>query len=285
MILYHYCSNAAFLSIISTRSIWLSEFSLSNDLLEGRWIRTVFSASCDEHNIPAIEKEGVLGMLDVIISFLGAAGFCMSEEPDLLSQWRAYSDNACGVSIGFNSDYLNDLGTIKRDRGDEFNLSLSKVEYTIESQKELIEQPMSFILERTGKGAFEALTLLTHTQEAEEQRKQAYGSLSMAVFLLFPFLHQFKNPAFQEEREWRLISFVTPNESTGGMDMHRMDFRPLTDRIVPYRAIKLENNDFNPILEVVLGPRNITPEHVVRAALIRHGWKDVNVRRSSASYR
>jgi hypothetical protein len=209
----------------------------------------------------------------------------MSEEPDLLSQWRAYSDNACGTSIGFNSDYLHGLGTTKMNRGDEFNLALSKVEYNIESQKELIRQPLSYILERTGKGAFEPLSLLTHTPEAEERRKQAYRSLSMAVFLLFPFLHQFKNPAFQEEREWRLTSLVTPKESTGGMDMHRMDFRSLTDRIIPYRAIALEQLNSKSILEIVLGPKNITPEHVVEAALIRHGWKDVTVRRSSASYR
>lgn len=35
-ILYHYCSNAAFLSIVETDSIWLSDLSLSNDSHEGQ---------------------------------------------------------------------------------------------------------------------------------------------------------------------------------------------------------------------------------------------------------
>jgi hypothetical protein len=285
MNLFHYCSNAAFLSIISTRSIWMSEFSLSNDSLESKWIRTVFSDCCDERKIQTLEKDGLLKMLDGIISYMGAAGFCMSEESDMLSQWRAYSDNASGVSIGFNSLYFDALSKTKHSRGDDFNAVLSKVEYNIEKQKELMEEPLRHIFERTGKAAFEPLTLLTMTPEAEEQRKEAHRSLSLAVFLLFPFLHRFKNPAFQEEREWRLISFVTPKDSTGGMDMHRMDFRPLTDRIVPYRALVLEELESSPISEVVLGPRNITPEHVIESALMRHGWANVAVRRSSASYR
>jgi hypothetical protein len=132
---------------------------------------------------------------------------------------------------------------------------------------------MTFIVERTGKGAFDTLSLLTHTPEAEAQRKHAYSNLSMAVLLLFPYLYQFKNPAFQEEREWRLISLVTPKDSVGGMDIHRMDFRALTDRIVPFRAISLETLDSNPIVEVVLGPRNLTPQPVVEAVLIQK-WLD-----------
>jgi hypothetical protein len=38
-ILYHYCSNATFLSIIESNTIRLSDLSLSNDSQEGRWGR------------------------------------------------------------------------------------------------------------------------------------------------------------------------------------------------------------------------------------------------------
>jgi hypothetical protein len=37
-------------------------------LLEGKWIRTVFSACCDDHKILASEKDGLLTILDGIIS-------------------------------------------------------------------------------------------------------------------------------------------------------------------------------------------------------------------------
>ena len=285
MNLYHYCSNASFLSIIANRSLWASEFSLSNDLLEGKWIRKVFSECCDDRKIPKDEKDGLLEILDGITAYVGAAGFCMSEESDLLSQWRAYSDNACGVSIGFTSDYFNSLGELKRDRGDDFNAALGQVEYEVEKQKILIKDKLEHIFSRTGKGAFTPLTLLTHTPEKEEARKQAYRGLSLAVFLLFPHLYEFKNPAFREEREWRLTSLVTPAETSQGFDVNRMDFRCLSDRIIPYRNIPLEDVGKTAIVEVVLGPRNITPERIVEAALLRYGWGKIPVRRSSASYR
>jgi hypothetical protein len=129
------------------------------------------------------------------------------------------------------------------------------------------------------------LTLLTSTPEKEEQRNHARRDLVTAIFTLFPFLYAFKTPAFAEEREWRLISLVTPSETTDGFALNRMDFRSLTDRIVPYRSVDLEDLDTKAILEVVLGPRNITPERVVEAALLRNGWGKIPVRRSSASYR
>jgi len=34
MNLFHYCSNAAMISIISNKEIWATELALSNDLLE-----------------------------------------------------------------------------------------------------------------------------------------------------------------------------------------------------------------------------------------------------------
>jgi hypothetical protein len=254
MNLYHYCSNASFLSIISNRSIWASEFSLSNDLLEGKWIRKIFSDCCDERKILDEEKDGLLKMLDGVATYIGAAGFCMSEEPDLLCQWRAYSDNACGVSIGFNSGYFRSLGELKRDRKDEFNAALQQVEYEIDKQKLLIKDELEHIFSRTGKGAFTPLSLVTHTSEKEEGRKQELRDLSLAIFLLFPHLYAFKNPAFREEREWRLTSLVTPAETLQGFDINRMDFRSLYDRIVPYRNIPLEDIGKSAIAEVVLGP-------------------------------
>jgi hypothetical protein len=285
MNLYHYCSNASFLSIISTRSIWVSEFSLSNDLLEGKWIRRVFSDCCDERKILENERTGLLGMLDSLSEYNGAAGFCMSEESDLLSQWRAYSDNACGVSIGFKRDYLESLSDLKRDRNDDFNAALRQVEYEADRQKALIKDELEHIFSRSGKEVFTPLTLLTTTPEREKARKDTLRSLLLAMFLLFPNLYSFKNPAFREEREWRLISLVTPADTKKGFDIDRMDFRPLLDRIVPYRTIALEETGTSAIAEVVLGPRNITPERIVEAALMRNGWGRIPVRRSSASYR
>src|ERR1700759_4828234 len=121
MNLYHYCPNAAFLSILSKKEVWASDFSLSNDILEGKWIREVFSEYCTEKGMSSSDKERLLGYLETVISLAGAAGFCLSEEADLLSQWRGYADDGRGVSIGFSKEYFEALGNLKRDRNDEFN--------------------------------------------------------------------------------------------------------------------------------------------------------------------
>jgi hypothetical protein len=69
-----------------------------------------------------------------------------------------------------------------------------------------------------------------------------------------------------------------------GWALHNMDYRALADRIVPYRSFTLDTK--TPVIrEVVLGPRNISPILIVQVALRRHGWINVRVRKSSASYR
>jgi hypothetical protein len=286
MNLYHYCSNDVMISIISKREIWASDFSLSNDTLEGKWIREVFCEYCAERGVSSWQKEALLPHLDSVIALVGATGFCLSEEADLLSQWRGYADNGCGVSIGFSKEYFEALGRLKRDRSDDFNASIVKVEYDVLRQKELIAEHTDAIIELVSKGVLLQPTLLAFDEEKEKQRQANLRSMRGRFLMFFVYLHQFKNPAFMEEREWRLISHVLPSSGEDrGRQISRMEFRALRDRIVPFRRISLENIDQSAITEIVLGPKNITPVQVVDAALQRHGWSDVKIRKSKASYR
>jgi hypothetical protein len=125
---------------VSSREIWASDFSLSNDLLEGKWMREIFSQYFREKKMATSDQSSLLGHFDALMALSGGAGFCMSEEGDLLSQWRAYADNGAGVSIGFNKDYFEALGILKYDRNDEFNASLTKVEYDVVRQRDYIAE-------------------------------------------------------------------------------------------------------------------------------------------------
>jgi DUF2971 family protein len=287
MNLYHYCSNAAFLSIISNREIWASEFSLSNDLLEGRWLHEIFSKYCDEKGVTGQRKLELLEHLDVLNQISGAAGFCMSEEGDLLSQWRGYADNAAGVSVGFSKEYFEELGNLKRDRGDEFNASLTRVEYDLTKQKNIISEHADRIIELTSDGAFRRGTLAWPMSDTEEQaQREKFGSMILRFMMFFFHLYAFKNPAFAEEREWRLISHLIRSSKDDEVDkLVKMEFRPLIDRIIPFNKISLEALAQPSITEIILGPKNVTPENLIRAALRKYGWISVEVRRSTASYR
>ena len=292
MNLYHYCSNATFLSIVSTRTVWASGLSLSNDAMEGRWIRNIFSDYCDERKLHPNEREQLLSTLDTLTRILIFGGFCMSAKADLLSQWRGYADNGAGVCIGFSKDYLADLGDWNYKSGG-VHAHLAQVIYEPDQQKALIATDAEELFTLIAKGALRTPSLLSmETPTEEEERKANYMRLSTRLLTLFPHIYKLKNPAFREEEEWRLISMMLVSSDTenkgpksSGIYVHEAEFRATSDRIVPYRAIPLEQLSRTAINEVIVGPRNLTPDVVVEAGLLRHGWQGTQVRRSSASYR
>ena len=97
--------------------------------------------------------------------------------------------------------------------------------------------------------------------------------------MVLSHLFRLKNPAFREEAEWRLISHLF-NELED-----ECEFRISAERLIPFRSIALKNLDIPAIREVILGPKNITPEFVVSKFLEKNGFVGVTVKRSSATYR
>ena len=260
--------------------------------MEGRWIREVLSNYCDERNLHSYEKERLLSSLDTLTKILIFGGFCMSTKADLLSQWRGYAENGAGVCIGFSKDYLTDLCNWNFE-SEGVHAHLAQVIYEPDQQKALIATDAEEIFTLIAKGALRTPSLLSmETPTEEEERKANYMRLSTRLLTLFPHIYKLKNPAFREEEEWRLISMMLVGTNTeskepksSGIYVHEAEFRATSDRIVPYRAIPLEQLSRTAINEVIIGPRNLTPDVVVEAALLRHGWQDAQVRRSSASYR
>jgi hypothetical protein len=285
MNLFHYCSNAAMVSIIAHKEIWASELALSNDELEGKWIREIFIEYCKEKNISAYQQAELLTHLDIVIDMARYAGFCMSEEGDLLSQWRAYSDNAAGISIGFNSEYFEKLGNLRRDRGDEFSAHLTRIEYDIAEQKKLIAEHADQIFKLIEEGALRRPTLIASDEEQQEWKKK-FHRMGLHFLFFYFFLFKMKNPAFREEREWRVISHIFREDRAANFgQLAKMDFMPKLDRVVPFTRIKLEVLPETSLTEIILGQRNTTPERVVEALLYKYGWQNVAVKRSRASYR
>jgi hypothetical protein len=287
MNLYHYCSNSSFVSIISTKEIWASDFSLANDFMEGKWVREVFQRHCADREVRSGEQGQLVQHLNAVLDLANAAGFCMSEEGDLLSQWRGYADDGTGVAIGFSKEYLEHLGSLKRDRNDAFNASLTKVEYDLNAQKRVIGEILDPILKLVSEGALRAHTILSIISEDEKTAQNKKFAQMLHRFILFFFhLYSLKNPAFAEEREWRIISHILKiKNSEGQKELLDVEFRALRDRVVRYRRIALEDLSEKIVDEIVLGPKNITSEEIVGQLLEKNGWKEVKIRRSSASYR
>ena len=86
MKLFHYCSNEAFASIVQGRSLWLSDLFLSNDYLEGQWLRKVFAEYCETRKLSSDDIDHLMRNVDALTTSVRAMGFCLSEEADLPSQ-------------------------------------------------------------------------------------------------------------------------------------------------------------------------------------------------------
>ena len=208
----------------------------------------------------------------------------MFEESDLLSQWRGYADDGSGVSIGFSSQYLHWLGKSIRDEQTP-GFTLNRVIYDAKLQTEqigpLYQQAKGFI----EQGAFrsEYRSVLDPRTDEEFQRdqilvKQARNRLTPALLMLFLKMFLLKGDAFREEREWRLIAYFIYRGDT-------CRYRVARDRLIPYREIPLLEFAWQPIKEVILGPKHITDPVVIEGFLRQNGFGDVPVRRSNASYR
>ncbi len=275
MNLYHYCSQEAFLSIIRTRTFWCSALSLSNDTMEGRWIRKIFSDICDKdkNGLEEHNKNRVLKMLGSWEVYCEGLGFCLSKHPDSLSQWRGYAQDAEGFCIGFSKEKLKELKEKTRDDNEdnEPSFTLFEVNYDITRQQKNL------------KPAYQKIKEIIESGEEPIGPDHLSGTIGLEVTKILSEVFRQKNPAFQEEKEWRILSIFHK------LDPSDVKFRTVGNRIVPYRPFRFDRET---ISEVVLGPKNQTPKDIVKSVLNKFGYplrngpdQGVEVKKSEASYR
>ena len=287
-ILYHYCSNFAFHSILSQKKIRLSLLTMSNDSKEGQHILDVARRLLPDS---FAHKKETLRQLEIAISLVSAVGFCLSEVEDVLSQWRGYADNAQGVAIGFDSSALEVAAKEESESG--LILRLSPIAYKDTLLFEVMKPDLQPIIEHYTSGKMDpprySGTILTDALTDEERKqeqqrtKEASSELFHKLWRIGNYAYMVKAPFFDEEREWRLVA-LTPIVN-GTLDLPDPEFASSPERLRPFRHFPLKGFAPSLIKEIVLGPRNQTPDEVVRLFLDRHGYEHVTIRRSQGSYR
>lgn len=276
-ILYHYCSNATLCSIIQNKSIWLSSLSMSNDSMEGRWLKEVFRKACEDSRIKEIHIPEIMRLFTNLEYLSDSLGFCLSEQGDVLSQWRGYADDAAGVSIGFSFSYLN-LISINKEENGLAGHPLQKVIYGTREKSENLEQVIREIEGFSEDGAYDRtkLSALVETSLAEKK----FRSSEIFPFIsVFRDMFKFKNPAFSEEKEWRLM-WPSPRVMAGAYK-----YRSAGSRIIPYREYSFDMVKEQPLVEIILGPKNTSDEIDIERLLLANGFENVVVKRSAATYR
>lgn len=286
--LFHYCSPTSFAAMVSQRSVWLSSLTLSNDYMEGKLLASTFESIFRRESLEEEVVSPLRSALARLTELFDGLGFCLSEQGDLLSQWRGYAADGQGFSIGFSGNYLQQLADIREE--DRPGFTLNRVIYAPSEQERALLPTYEELKLEIDAGKLKTPRppgLLWHGDPAAERRyeeeKKAYEQAVRSVLTKIAGsirnLYTLKNEAFSEEREWRLISFLTKNPYDHCL------YRASTNRLIPYRVFELKQLDAPAITEVIIGPKNSTPEYVVEMMLEQNGFAGVKVRRSSATYR
>lgn len=254
--------------------------------MEGKLVASTIArlAERDSFDQDSVRRiQGAIGMLEKGFDGLG---FCLSEDGDLLSQWRGFAADATGVSIGFSTEYLTWLSkeSMSPDRS---GFNLQKVEYEPSVHESCVDPVYLQIKGSIAAGAFKTLgrrsLFDSRTDEEIESDDASIRSAHSALFVdtigLLGELFRLKARAFREEREWRLLSYFLKSGE------HNCSHRVVHDRIIPYREFELVELERHPVAEVILGPKHGTPTKGVENFLKLNGYGDVTVKKSEASYR
>lgn len=197
---------------------------------------------------------------------------CFSLDGDVLSQWRAYSDDGKGYAIGFRAQDLAQLP-----------VKILKVLY---ERKEQIDEMKSII---------------RAIYEAEKTEGEKFGSNFLNTCLSLAFdLAAYKNPAFEEEREVRLVHVLTFEASNNSLRLNdtggyafgeeykggTVSFRMRDNIPVAFIELDFSNGGrINPIKEVIVGPKNQGLLSAISVYLETIDLGSVEIKKSRASYR
>lgn len=194
---------------------------------------------------------------------------CFSKNPDVLSQWRAYSDDGRGFSIGFESKAI-------------ISMPVSLIEVLYDPELQLSEMKNSLLalyaIWKGNNGVFNDDT-------------------KGAVHLFSSALIAYKDPSFHEEQEIRAIhelsveikddgwKLIDEGGVADGVDVpgQPIKFRTSGSGIVTFLDIPFAHRPA--IRELWLGPRNENGPGNVIYPLTQFGHRGVSVKKSASFYR
>lgn len=279
--LYHYCSLDSLFKIILSKKLWLSSSNVMNDSFEGKWAYHVLleMSKIDEQYGEVDESE--IKMKENLQKLYNYSEFSrdmhifyflsLSEERDLLSQWRGYASDGSGVAIGFKvGDVSSDRSALDYSSSVKQRTKLQKMEY------KSFTEVSSFLLDKYHQ-----------IPEVENDRVDCHFRFHKDIEAYNAVT---KNIAFSEEKEWR---FVTRNSNVNVFDnSHNPDYEAPLFRTNGYKLISYYEYDFlelfnnqNPINEIILGPKCEIDETELKLFLSVNNFNSVYITRSSASYR
>ena len=231
MVLYHYCPTETFFKILESKEIWFSDVTKSNDSSEIKYTMDILKEYLLKKR-ESLYRKLYYSEVEKTLSHYKFFCWCLSEEGDKLSQWRAYAPSG-GVSLGFDfaklETYISSLSYIPKEC----------------RPREIKYKKRDFINE--------VLKTIDFSHPYDEEIQTLLDNI--------PF---YKNKSFGEEKEWRIgfredlkeqYSPVDKSESqTSKDDKFSIRYRKCEngDSIVFYYAFPFP---IEALTEIVIGPK------------------------------
>ncbi len=282
-LLWHYCSVPTFESICRSGHIYLSDLNSMNDYQEGRWLRDQIARRVTGDArvfLPYLEASR--------ISFnLGPFVTSLSEDGDLLSQWRAYATGGRGVALGLSSEELSiPVFHIIKEQLPGYT-ALCNVIYDRDIQEQVADAIVDIIKSIVGEMQGHSFPPNSHP----------YIPCSAYINMYLHYIEPiFKNPAFNEEKEWRIIHF--PKSSlrdtwkspaavhlSDDSEAKNIRFRTTSDDIIPFFVFPEDGGLCKMIRGITLGPLNWMKDNPLALFLRNCGLSEYAIHRSVATLR
>jgi len=294
-VLYHYCSLNTFKNIFENNSIWLSDILKSNDYNELKWLNKryhIFLAKAynqlkESFGLDSEDMYQIMSANDAVLELSPVKSwcFCLSEEGDLLSQWRGYAEDGCGISIGLNSNIFENIYDECVLNKSPFLFDFKKILYGEQAAAEFFTKELN-------------ISSLSSKEEIVSHLQK--GALAVALGSCF-----FKSDSFAEEKEWRLAINVLNDPKSMGSDYKKMfkdsfstpafnlnDFSYVSckDDLISHIEIKFANIS-TVVSEIIIGPRAKINEWDIRSFLLslkdfdEKNIDSIKIVKSKASYR
>ncbi|MDH5710609.1 MAG: DUF2971 domain-containing protein [Gammaproteobacteria bacterium] len=212
--LFHYTDLKGIDGIVGSNNLRATHYKFLNDSTEIVYGLKLLTDEIESYLNDALDEDAsfllreLASLYSQYDAFYGqlfkAHVISFSEDSDVLSQWRAYSNQATGFCVGFNF-FGSNLITVD-DKGGPWFLELLPVIYDNSKQKILIR-----------KGIEKMLAYLNSTKECTVAKVVNFPEEDRSVVLGFfmrvlePFVAAFKHSGFHEEKEWRAVA-VCPSD-------------------------------------------------------------------------
>ncbi|WP_084781662.1 DUF2971 domain-containing protein [Paenibacillus sp. D9] len=252
--LFHYTSVEGLQGIINSNSLWATHYSFLNDPTEMiygiKLLRQVLFErflNTGNINLDRILEWYMSENFDFTQTSTDTYLISFCESGDLLSQWRGYS-NGGGFSIGFEVDNLFNFPP----EGVRFG----KVIYSKDQQISILTNKIDAITKK--------YLAIPPTSEEELSQINSYFYKAFEA-LIKSTICLFKDNAFNEEHEWRVIYFKSHFDDK----KDDIKFRVNQQKMIPYVELKLYERtglytNTLPIRFIYYGP-TLSPHHTEKS--------------------